>query len=809
MAYKYKVFISYRRDDAAFMDYVYNILNENIEKEKIFVDRSNLYDRPNEWSETIETALRSSEYIVICVNKDSFHREPYEGKTDWYNKEITIALDRQMNENRICVIPVINIRPDYSETQFPQLSKLQDVCYRSSDKLIFKDRLLKILNIENKNSKYNAIPSVINNITYPKNLIPRFDMLNKVWYLFYEHDCVVVSGIGGSGKTSLAYLYVQERDFNNVAWITINGKIEDAFLEKMSILIYKNEDERKDFIKNPDNKSKLEIIKNKLSNIQGNNFLVLDINTDNDETKQEIKNRIYRYLPSENWQTLVLTRTYPKNKNRFASLEMDKMTVEESKNLFTNYYDGTISFSDEQLNEIVKELYYHPLLIEQTAIVFSEKKINNAEEIINNIKTENKVKNKRTNEILSGLAIEEKEEQDIYTYLINLCDIRSLSDDEKNVLAIYVTWPIEPIDYEVTDTLMPDTGHLIIKLIKKGILSHNGVYTSIHSLVADVLREQIKIAKHDYNKYLDNIVKILDDEIKSILLHKYSRCLVSSFIKYGICNDIILFRRLLEQLWNNSDPILYNLPEPEFSNIINTFAHNSNQYLLADLYNDIARVEEFRNHPAKAKNIYENALEIINRLDKNNETLCLKSVLLNNLALLEIQTIGLFDSAKNHLIESLEIDKAMPRSPENLDSIAYSLNNLALLEYNIGEYDSAKDNYQETLKIRRELPDSPNNSYETAKILHNLAMLEKKVHNQNSAKLYYEEALKIDIQLPESPEHLMQWADHLYQYADIEKELGYISSAKNYFNESLQIYKRLNDEKSIKNIETILAQLSS
>ncbi|MBR6178770.1 MAG: toll/interleukin-1 receptor domain-containing protein, partial [Bacteroidales bacterium] len=104
MDYKYKVFISYRRDDAVFKDTVYNILSEYIDEDRIFVDTVELNKRPNKWFETIHDALLSSEYILICVNKDTFNRESQENKTDWYYKEIEIALQRQKEDNSVHII---------------------------------------------------------------------------------------------------------------------------------------------------------------------------------------------------------------------------------------------------------------------------------------------------------------------------------------------------------------------------------------------------------------------------------------------------------------------------------------------------------------------------------------------------------------------------------------------------------------------------------------------------------------------------------------------------------------------------------
>ena len=128
------------------------------------------------------------------------------------------------------------------------------------------------------------------------------------------------------GKTSLAYLYAKGKQFKNVAKVIVNGRIEDAYWNQMAIPLFNNEDERESFMQNPNNQKKNEIVKHILSKIDGNNLLILDINTNNEEIKQEIETELYNYLPAGDWKTLVLTRTHPENDSVFARIEMDKMT---------------------------------------------------------------------------------------------------------------------------------------------------------------------------------------------------------------------------------------------------------------------------------------------------------------------------------------------------------------------------------------------------------------------------------------------------------------------------------------------------
>jgi len=796
MDYKYKVFISYRREDAVFKDTVYNILSEYIDEDRIFVDKKDLYNEPNEWAQSLDEALRSAEYIVICINKFTFVREPQTGKTDWYYKEIETALERQKAEGKIRIIPAINVRPEFDETQYKELSKLQDVAYLSLGKEDFRKNLLKMVGIDAKTAsqKPSSAPTVIHNIVIPENLIPRRDMLDKLDNEFKSHKCVVVSGIGGSGKTSLAYLYAKEQNFNNIAWVIVNGKIEDVFVDRIARLLFSKED-YESFSRIDDAKTKLDIIKSELSKIEGKNLLVFDVNTNDEEIKKEIETKINNYLPSGSWKTLVLTRTVAENPSRFSTIKMDKMAADDAKELFVNNWKRTkIVFSQDQLAEITKELYYHPLLIEQTAIVFSKGHEKSADEIISKIKDNSKVNNPRTKKILSGLAIEDKEQQDIYTYLIKLCNIENLSDEEVKFLAVYVTWPEEPIDYEVISTLLPDTDETLDSLVEKGILSRNNAdQFSIHSLMADVIREQINIKEFDYTDYLVNIDKILADNIKKVALHRYSKCIASSFINYRICGHIVLFINFLNQLLTNNDVILYQLPMPELYHLANAFEKDAEPYYLAELYNTIAGVEEFKNNLSDAKMHYEKALEVIESAEENDEILELKGALLHNLAKLEVNLVDT-DSAKKHYEESLEIKRKQPETPEYLYSLAKTLGNFANLEKKLGETDSAKKHFEEAIEIGRQLPETPDYLYLLSKDINNLAALEEKLGETDSAKKHYEEAVEVKrklLELTETPMYLDNLAASLHNLAMLEDVLGDTDSAKTHFEEAVEIERQL------------------
>ncbi len=870
MAYEY--FISYRRKSGGENQarQVAEILSKYVGEDKVFYDRVSM--REGNWREQINDALQSAEHFVLLVNEASA-AEDQSNNIGGYRYEIEYALNSEkLKNNRITIIAYDNESFKAITKEFSKLGNAQKVTYYGEYAKNFEERLCDHFGFEYQ--KPSSAQTVINNISYPENLIPRRDMLNKLDKEFKSHKCVVVSGIGGSGKTSLAYLYAKEQNFNNIAWVIVNGKIEDVFVDKIAGLLFSKED-YEGFSRISETTQKLDFIKSELSKIEGNNLLVFDINTNNEAIKQEIETRINNYLPSGSWKTLVLTRTVAENPSRFSPIKMDKMAADDAKELFLNNWKRTkIVFSQDQLAEITKELYYHPLLIEQTAIVFSKGHEKSADEIISKIKDNSKVKNEHAQETLKGLAAEGKEEQKIYTYLINLCNIKKLSKKEIIFLACFVTWPEEPVDYDVIYTLLRQRDSFLKKifrrffkfkqigkkdiplqsLVEKGIISRNDAdQFSIHSLMADVIREQINIREFDYSEYLDNVRNILRDDIKKVTLHRYSKCIASSFINYGICGRIVLFCNFLNYLRTNNDVILYQLPMPELYHLANAFEKDAEPDDLAGLYNSIARVEMFKNNLDDAKTHYKKALEVIEGAEENEEILYLKGGVLQNLAKLEVnlddtdsakkhyeeaveifgklpktpkylislattlgnlanleEKLGKTDSAKKHWQETIEIEKKLPETPNYLDLLSSAINNLAALEEKLGDTDSAKTHFEEAVEVKRkllELTETPMYLDSLATSLANLAVLEKKLGETDSAKMHFEEAVEIERQLPETPEYVDNLTNYLAGLAKVEAKLDDINSAKMHYEEGLEISRRSGNEEDIKFFEYVLSLL--
>ena len=916
MAYEW--FISYRRKTGGEQQarQVADILTKYVGKGKVFYDRESI--REGNWREQIENALSTAEHFVLLVNEASAAENlPHTPGSYYYEIEYALKSEK-LKKDRITPIIYDNESLKTLQIRVNGLDAIREdqrVTFVGEYGFAFEDRLCNHFG-------FTTAERVIHNIAFPQNLIPREDMLKKLRDKFNSHDCVIVSGIGGSGKTSLAYLYAKEQPFDNIAWITVNGKIEDVIVDKMAGLIFNPNDYIK-FVQIPDREYKLDNIKKILFGISGKNFLVLDINTNNEEIKQEIETELYNYLPAENWKTLVLTRTHPASDDGFFEVvEMDKMAGDDAQELFkSNWKRQGIVFTKEQLAEITKELHLHPLLIEQTAIVFSKNgHEKTAEQIIKKIKGNSKIKNERTKAILGSLVAKGKtERQDIYTYLINLCKVENLSKEEIDFLAVYVTWSDEPIDYEAIETLMinniiaspivkkmvensddekmkqlvnetlneykarqiiqfsyenaedeetkqffkeiidkfngEDSNATLDTLVDKGILSRNDKdQYSLHSLIADVLREQIDITTHDYTEYLNHIAYLIKGGIHVVQLCKFFQdTIASGFIYYGICKNIVLFISFLNLVrWCCRKTFVCNLPEPAYSNLLKTMERKAEPRELVDLFYAEAGVDIMRGKTYNVKIHYENALKIMNDLEDNEQNLHLKRNLHR-----ELTNFCDLDSTKKHYEEALEIARKIAKLTNNFEEIVHDLRDLSdlelklenlescrkhleeaieiqknnintseiclegqmlerllkrlalLEELKLGDFDSAKKHFEEALVIHIKYGDQSGQMfwYEKADIHWELGLINFNLGDLDSAQKHLEEALEIRKNLPDTPANLYQIANILAELGTIAVKLNKFDSAETLWNEALGIYRQINNENYISRLEQLLSLL--
>ncbi len=376
----------------------------------------------------------------------------------------------------------------------------------------------------------------------------------------------------------------------------------------------------------------------------------------------------------------------------------------------------------------------------------------------------------------------------------NLFKIENLSDEEKNFIAVYLTWPEEPVEYDVIDTLLSGTDHIIQSLLDKGVLTYeDDEMFHLDAEMASSLRSQLDFSKVDFSEYLWNIKKnVVFNSVKQHYTQNYSAHIAESLIKYKISHDLELFQGFLNALYNNNDKILTTFPEPDYSDLVKTLEEKAEPLELADFYNAQARVMLFRKNLDEAKALYLKGIEVTDKIGGSEESLSAKSTILNNLGYLE-EELEDPESAYEHYKEAVEIDKKLSETEENLSNLADHLGNLAVFENRLGNKEACKARIKETLEIRRKLPELPKNMNDMVDMLYGLSSIELCENDFESAKAHKEEALslerKIDEKVPDLPQNLQNLARELNSLAMIENKLGNLEKARDYMEEQVELRK--------------------
>ncbi|MBQ5574578.1 MAG: TIR domain-containing protein, partial [Bacteroidales bacterium] len=176
MAYEY--FISYRRKSGGENQarQVAEILSKYVGEDKVFYDRESM--REGNWREQINAALKSAKHFVLLVNEASA-AEDQSNNIGGYRYEIEYALNSEkLKNNRITIIAYDNESYKAVTKEFSDLSSAQKVTYYGEYAKNFEERLCDHFGFVYQ--KPSSAPTVIHNISYPENLIPRRDMLNKL-----------------------------------------------------------------------------------------------------------------------------------------------------------------------------------------------------------------------------------------------------------------------------------------------------------------------------------------------------------------------------------------------------------------------------------------------------------------------------------------------------------------------------------------------------------------------------------------------------------------------------------------------------
>ena len=339
------------------------------------------------------------------------------------------------------------------------------------------------------------------------------DLKNLRNTLLQNQQTALVNGLGGIGKTTLAAVYVNEfyNSYDNIVWLTIGDKLENAIITNFSLMNYLD-------IKSEKTDDRVEECLNKLRNIQSNKpkLLVLD-------NANESLSTYYDKLPhAPEWHILVTSR---ERIPVFKIIDLDFLDEDEAIELFKKYCDN---FNDEQIRIVVKKVELHTLTIE--ILSKSAKKNHWSFEQVNNA---------MTIDAKTGIEIGHaghKKIINIRSYLINIFNLDNLDEHEIWLLKQFTALPNQWLNPAMLENLLQaskldwynDFLGLLENLVDKGYIqkqegteAKKNVY-KMHPVLQEVLSQKLGTLLEDVILLVECISTLLNnDQANGIYKEKF------------------------------------------------------------------------------------------------------------------------------------------------------------------------------------------------------------------------------------------------------------------------------------------------
>ncbi|NQU68413.1 MAG: tetratricopeptide repeat protein, partial [Candidatus Marinimicrobia bacterium] len=390
------------------------------------------------------------------------------------------------------------------------------------------------------------------------DIIGREDYLKRIRKdLLNGRETILMNGMGGIGKTTLAEVYVEfyYNEYKHIAWLSIEDSFKDACLSNYALLRNLGLEGGK-----PD--QQFNTCLNELRIMKGPNLLVID------NAKLNLSD-YYHLLPkAPDWHVLITSRV---RIEPFNIIDIDFLTVPDAIALFKKY---CTYYSDEQIQRVVNKVELHTLTIEVLAKAAKR----------------NHWSIEKTFEALGIDAIvdvsvqhfENKKIDKIKSYLIEIFNASELNEREKWVLTQFIALPSVDIDYHFLYKLLQiekldwkdNFSATLEGLYETGFLQKNKKKKSykLHAVLNEVLQASLNASFDDIRSLFETVMALLyTDQAKDNPIDKFP------FVSFG---DAIL-----ELFSNQSDPDLSHL-----------------QFNLANVYQDLGDYE-------KARDLLETALK--------------------------------------------------------------------------------------------------------------------------------------------------------------------------------------------------------
>jgi tetratricopeptide (TPR) repeat protein/GTPase SAR1 family protein len=538
------------------------------------------------------------------------------------------------------------------------------------------DQILQI--VKDKATKTREIPKALTG-TIPLRKLDKItgrrnDLEKLKQMLETKQEIVLMNGMGGIGKTTLAEVYVDEYydNYRHLAWINVEEKFFDALVSNAVLIRNLN-------LENTDPKVHFDLCLNELQKLPGPNLLVID-NAHPDLAQY------HRHLPGHpNWHVLITSR------ERIAPYEIMELDFLPEKDAIELFRQHCTLFTNEEVQQLVHAVEYHTLTIEVLAKSATLNRWDYA-------KTCDALKSDAHSHVAVAHSGHQKIDR-VKTYLANIFRAGNLNHEEQWILKQFTALPGDYIEYEFLHAILqaeklPWHEHFAANLealFEAGFLLKQDNSYKMHAILKEVVQKQLKPQPEDIEQILKNVINLLKlDQTQDNPIDKFP------FILYGEAilalfsdeNDsgISLLKNHLGIAFKNLGEYekARDLLEAALQSDFETFGEKhatvaSRQSNLAMVYKDLGEYE-------KARDLLEAALQSnFETFGEKHPTVATRQ---SNLALV-YRNLGEYKKARDLLEAALQSN--LENFGEKHPAVAVSKSNLALVYQDLGKYEKARD----------------------------------------------------------------------------------------------------------------------
>ncbi len=395
----------------------------------------------------------------------------------------------------------------------------RDVKDIKDDVGIIKEKLDTVTAVRQPDGVPKVLTSKLPRLSNSKIIGREEELASLHLRLFDSKQVLLVNGMGGIGKTTLAQVYVDTYwdEYAHIAWIVhLSDDIKESFINTEGLLDTLS-------VKNDAGMQSGELFSATISSFNkitdAPNLLVID-------NAQASLSDIYDYLPKQpNWHILVTSREII---DKFDIQEIGFLSEDKAIELFLLHYKRN-DIPHEKIVSLVNLVELHTLTIEILAKSAQRQHF-----------TIGQLEHAIESDLKANITVahQGKKIDRITSYLCSIFKMENLSDNELWLLKQFACMPPEYIAFDTAKSyiapedvskqeVFPET---IALLCDKGWLLANNETDSykLHRILAEVVRKQVIITVEDIAPLLNSISGLLAiDQTKDNPVDKFP------FIPYG------------------------------------------------------------------------------------------------------------------------------------------------------------------------------------------------------------------------------------------------------------------------------------